>query len=99
MPATCFFIDSNFFSDVKCENKCTKERSIFPCYRVTVMYQPLPVAKTSSVKNRTTSTIAVGESSKKRVGKIEPARRYKAYLYDYHSTMDEYGFYKVGFGF
>ncbi|KAL7057133.1 hypothetical protein AAHC03_019474 [Spirometra sp. Aus1] len=39
-PSTCYIAKTELHMPVlKCENKCSKERSAFPCLRVTILYE------------------------------------------------------------
>ena len=83
----CFLYDTTTGKRVKCENKCSKDRSAFPCANVQVIYIPVPRVREDQIP-AVIDAIRNRNPGIRQYVALREARR--LHLYDYFSTYAAY---------
>ncbi|VDN99727.1 unnamed protein product [Rodentolepis nana] len=83
----CFLYYTTTGKRVKCENKCSKDRSSFPCANVQVIYIPAPQVQEDQVP-KVVKALRYRNPGVREYLKVREARL--LYLYDYFSTYAAY---------
>lgn len=90
----CFLYYTATGKRVKCENKCSKDRSSFPCANVQVIYLPAPQVQEEHIP-RVIEALRYRNPTVRQYLEVKEARL--LYLYDYFSTYAAYKADKVSF--
>ncbi|KAM7542631.1 hypothetical protein Aperf_G00000011516 [Anoplocephala perfoliata] len=83
----CFLYYTATGKRVKCENKCSKDRSSFPCANVQVIYIPAPQVQEEQIP-RIVEALRYRNPTVRQYLEVKEARL--LYLYDYFSTYTAY---------